>query len=97
MSGRRDGADSSPVAVVTGGARRLGRHLCTTLAARNFDVVILYRDSEAEARSLEQQIVATGDPGKAHAIEAAARHAGGGAVGPILNKAAGQGIEQVRL
>ena len=48
------------MAVVTGGARRLGRHLCTTLAARGYDVVILYRDSEADARALETEIRATG-------------------------------------
>ena len=51
---------SSPVAVVTGGARRLGRQLCTALAGRGFDVVILYRGSEADTRSLEQEIGATG-------------------------------------
>ena len=45
---------TSPVAVVTGGPRRLGRHLCKGLAARGYDVVILYRESEAEARSLER-------------------------------------------
>ena len=27
---------TAPVAVVTGGARRLGRHLCMTLAARGY-------------------------------------------------------------
>jgi NAD(P)-dependent dehydrogenase (short-subunit alcohol dehydrogenase family) len=40
---------SRPVAVVTGGARRLGRHLCVTLAARGYDVVVLYRESEDDA------------------------------------------------
>jgi len=52
--------DSTPLAVVTGGARRLGRHLCTVLAARGYDVVILYRESEADARELAQDIVSTG-------------------------------------
>jgi NAD(P)-dependent dehydrogenase (short-subunit alcohol dehydrogenase family) len=52
--------DSAPLAVVTGGARRLGRHLCMTLAARGFDVVILYRESETDARALAQEIVNTG-------------------------------------
>lgn len=52
--------DSNLVAVVTGGARRLGRHLCVTLAGRGYDVIILYRDSEADARSLQEQIVRTG-------------------------------------
>jgi len=47
-----------PVAVVTGGARRLGRQLCMTLAARGFDLVILYRESRRDAQSLEQEIAA---------------------------------------
>ena len=51
---------SRPVAVVTGGARRLGRHLCLTLSARGYDVVILYRASSDDARSLERAIAATG-------------------------------------
>ena len=50
----------NPVAVVTGGARRLGRQLCTTLAGRGFDVVVLYRDSEADADSLEHELAAAG-------------------------------------
>lgn len=48
------------VAVVTGGARRLGRHLCLTLAARGYDIVCLYRSSEADAGMLVQDIVAAG-------------------------------------
>jgi NAD(P)-dependent dehydrogenase (short-subunit alcohol dehydrogenase family) len=46
--------------VVTGGARRLGRHLCTVLAARGYDVVILYRESEAEANALARDIIDSG-------------------------------------
>jgi len=53
-------SQSAPLAVVTGGARRLGRHLCTVLAARGYDVVILYRESEADARALAEEIVSTG-------------------------------------
>ena len=60
---------ANPVAVVTGGARRLGQYLCTALAARGYDVVILYRDSEADARSLEQQILATGQRARARAVD----------------------------
>jgi 3-oxoacyl-[acyl-carrier protein] reductase len=63
---------SAPVAVVTGGARRLGRHLSTTLAARGYDVVILYRDSEADARTLERDILETGRHARAQAVDVAA-------------------------
>lgn len=56
MSGR----DPRRVAVVTGGARRLGRHLCLALAARGYDVVIVYRSSEADAEALQREIAAAG-------------------------------------
>jgi len=59
----------APVAVVTGGARRLGRHLCMTLAARGYDVVILYRSSEEAARALAAQIAATGRRARARAVD----------------------------
>ncbi len=59
----------APVAVVTGGARGLGRHLCTTLAARGFDIVILYRSSEGAARALAAQIAATGRRARARAVD----------------------------
>jgi NAD(P)-dependent dehydrogenase (short-subunit alcohol dehydrogenase family) len=59
----------TPVAVVTGGARRLGRHLCLTLAARGYDVVILYRSSEEEARALVQEIAAAGRRARARAAD----------------------------
>ena len=50
----------NPVAVVTGGARRLGRRLCTVLAGRGYDVVVLYRESAADARSLERELAEMG-------------------------------------
>lgn len=59
----------TPVAIVTGGARRLGRHLCTMLAARGYDVVIFYRRSEEAARDLEQQIAATGRRARAREVD----------------------------
>jgi NAD(P)-dependent dehydrogenase (short-subunit alcohol dehydrogenase family) len=59
----------TPVAVVTGGSRRVGRQLCTTLAARGYDLVVLYRDSEADARSLEQEIGARGQRARALAVD----------------------------
>ncbi len=58
-----------PVAVVTGGARRLGRHLSTVLAGRGYDVVILYRESEADARSLTEELAATGGRARALAVD----------------------------
>ncbi len=49
-----------PVAVVTGGARRLGRHLCEVLAARGYHIVSVYRSSEADAASLVDDLVTSG-------------------------------------
>jgi NAD(P)-dependent dehydrogenase (short-subunit alcohol dehydrogenase family) len=69
MSEPVERSGSSPVAVVTGGARRLGRHLCATLAARGYDVVILYRDSEADAHALVEQIAGTGRRARALAVD----------------------------
>lgn len=57
-----------PVAVVTGGARRLGRHLCEMLAARGYQVVVIYRASADEAQSLVQAIIDAG--GTARALQA---------------------------
>jgi NAD(P)-dependent dehydrogenase (short-subunit alcohol dehydrogenase family) len=61
--------ESAPLAVVTGGARRLGRQLCLALAARGYDVVIVYRTSEGEARALAQEIVDTGRRARALAAD----------------------------
>lgn len=60
---------AAPVAVVTGGARRLGRHLCLMLATRGYDIVILYRSSGEEARALVQEIAATGRRARAMAVD----------------------------
>ena len=59
----------APVAVVTGGVRRLGRQLCTVLAARGYDVVAFYRSSHDAAQSLEREIAATGRRGRARAVD----------------------------
>jgi len=56
-----------PVAMVTGGARRLGRHLCEMLAARGYRVVIVYRASADDAASLVREIEARG--GSARALQ----------------------------
>jgi 3-oxoacyl-[acyl-carrier protein] reductase len=60
---------ASPVAVVTGGARRLGRRLCKTLAARGFDLVVLYRRSAAEAKALARELAQTGQHARALAVD----------------------------
>lgn len=68
-------ASTRPVAVVTGGARRLGRHLCLSLAARGYDVVILYRSSDDDANTLERAIAATGRRARAVKVDVADKHA----------------------
>ena len=59
------------VAVVTGGARRLGRHLCAMLARRGYAVVVLYRGSDAEAASLVEEIQAHGGIARARVLDVA--------------------------
>ena len=49
-----------PLAVVTGGARGLGRHLCLRLAGRGFDLVVNYLSSGAEAEALVAELEALG-------------------------------------
>ena len=57
------------MAIVTGGARRLGRHLCMMLSARGYDVVIFYRSSAGEAQSLVRDITTTGRRARALAVD----------------------------
>jgi NAD(P)-dependent dehydrogenase (short-subunit alcohol dehydrogenase family) len=49
-----------PVAVVTGGARRLGRHLCEVLTRRGYRVVVVYRTSQQQAEALVQHLQGQG-------------------------------------
>lgn len=56
------------VAVVTGGARRLGRHLCEVLTRRGYRVVIVYRSSQQDADTLVGHLQSCG-PG-ARAVQA---------------------------
>ena len=57
------------MAVVTGGSRRLGRHLCASLAAAGYDVVILYRSSESDARTLAREIAERRHRARALAVD----------------------------
>ena len=47
-------------ALVTGGAKRIGRAICLELAAAGFDVAIHHRDSDDEAATLAGEIEAMG-------------------------------------
>ena len=47
---------TEPVALVTGGAHRIGAAIVRALHAANMSVVIHYRESEAEAQALEAEL-----------------------------------------
>ncbi len=64
-----------PVAVVTGGVRRLGRHLCQSLAARGYGVVAVYRSSDEDARSLVAGITASGGCARAVKLDVSDKRA----------------------
>ncbi|MEN6548971.1 MAG: SDR family oxidoreductase [Armatimonadia bacterium] len=93
------------VALVTGAARRIGRHIALALAAEGMDIVIHYNRSEAQARELQETIQEWGstawtlqanfrDEGRAHrVIERAADMAG--RLDLLVNNAASFDAEQV--
>jgi len=56
MTNKRPG----PVAMVTGGARRVGRAIALTLARSGFDIVVTYKSSAEEAESLAHEIESLG-------------------------------------
>lgn len=64
-----DKLHANPVAVVTGGAKRLGRQLCTILAARGYDLVVLYRASQDEADSLVEEVRRMGRQARTLAVD----------------------------
>lgn len=49
-----------PLAMVTGGAKRVGREICLHLAKQGFDIILHYRHSETEAVSTRQELVDLG-------------------------------------
>lgn len=59
----------SPVAMVTGGARRVGRAIVLELARAGFDVVIHYRSSRAQAEELATRIRSQGRRSEALAAD----------------------------
>lgn len=50
----------TPIAVVTGGSRGLGRNTVLKLAAHGVDVLLTYRSNRAEADSVVSQVTAAG-------------------------------------
>lgn len=60
---------TTPVAVITGGARRLGRHLTERLAERGYAVVVVYRASGDDAGSLVDELVAAGRQARAVKVD----------------------------
>ncbi len=49
-----------PVALITGGAKGIGRGIALDLAARHWKIALCYRTSEAEANATAQDIIARG-------------------------------------
>ena len=54
------GSDAVKTALVTGGARRVGRAVALRLAREGFDVAVTYRASKEEAQSLAEEIASLG-------------------------------------
>lgn len=71
------------LAVVTGGARRLGRHLTLSLAERGYDLVVLYRTSEDDARTLVREVQAKGRHARAVHVDVASKREVAAAFGGI--------------
>jgi len=94
----RSASSVRPVALVTGGAKRVGRELALALAQSGFDVAITYRESQIEATKVVVEICSLGADGIAlsldvrseesvrHAVRATADEFGG--INLLVNNAA---------
>jgi len=71
-------------ALVTGGARRIGRTLALALADAGFDVAVHYRTSKGEAEAVAAEIEARGRRAVALQADLAAE----GKAGPLIERAA---------
>jgi NAD(P)-dependent dehydrogenase (short-subunit alcohol dehydrogenase family) len=63
--------DPRPVALVTGGARRLGREIALELAAQGWDVAVHYGTSQTQAQDTVQELRALGAEACAFAADLA--------------------------
>jgi NAD(P)-dependent dehydrogenase (short-subunit alcohol dehydrogenase family) len=62
---------SRPVALVTGGARRIGREIALDLASHGWDVAVHYRESAADAAATVQALRGSGALAEAFAADLA--------------------------
>jgi len=56
-------------ALVTGGAKRVGKEIVTRLACEGFDVHFTYASSEEDARALVAEVTSTGASATCHAVD----------------------------
>ena len=61
--------DTTPIALITGGSRGLGRSMALHLAERGVDVIFTYKSARAEAESVRDQIAARGRKAAALALD----------------------------
>jgi NAD(P)-dependent dehydrogenase (short-subunit alcohol dehydrogenase family) len=63
-------ANPTPIALVTGGSRGLGRDMAEQIAARGSDVIVTYRTQRGEADAVVARIEASGRRGAALQLDA---------------------------
>ena len=61
----------TPIAIVTGGSRGLGKNMVQKLAQRGTDVIFTYRSNRAEADALVAELTALGRRAAALQLDAA--------------------------
>ena len=50
----------NPIALVTGGSKRIGKQICIDLAKNNYDIIIHYNKSKIPANDLKKEIIELG-------------------------------------
>lgn len=65
----RDPNVQRPLAIVTGGARRVGRATCLALARSGYDVLVTYRHSAKDAAALVEEIQGLGVDASAEQVD----------------------------